>query len=125
MSQRSLLSLALLLGLAAPLAASAQAAVTAPAEARQRVGSTLTVCGLVADAQYLARGNRLTVLTFDSPDPEQAFSAVVLVSVRSQMRVAPEQNFLNKEVCVKGRVTMLQNEPRIIVASLDQIWLRR
>lgn len=125
MSRLPTVVLTLLLFLAAPRVAGAQAVATAPAEARQRVGSMLTVCGTVADAQYLARGNRLTVLTFDSPDPDRAFSALVLVSVRSQMRFAPEERFLNKEVCVKGTVTMLQNEPRIIVASLDQIWLRR
>lgn len=102
-----------------------QSAAVSPAEASARVGSTLTICGPVADAQYLERSNRLTLLNFDKPFPDHTFTAVVLVSVRSQMRIPPEKAFLNKEVCVKGTVTKLRDQPAVMIASLDQVWVKK
>lgn len=118
------LALAVLLAVA-PTAARAQARVVTPAQAAGLVGSAVTVCGPVADTRFLERGNRLTFLNFDRPFPDHSFTAVVLVSVRAQMRVPPEQRFLKQQVCVKGTVTVFNDQPQIVVASLTQIWLKK
>lgn len=111
--------------LAVPAAARAQARVVTPAEAAGMVGKAVTVCGRVAGTRFLERGNRLTFLNFDRPFPEHSFTAVVLVSVRAQMRVPPEDRFLDQQVCVKGTVATFKEQPQIVVASLTQIWLKK
>jgi hypothetical protein len=107
----------LLLAFAANLAA----ADTIPsAEAKGHVGETGTVCGKVADTRYLESGRQPTFLNFDKRYPEHTFTAVIFGENRSKFGT-PEKDYLDKDICVSGKIEEFNGKPQIVVTEKSQI----
>jgi hypothetical protein len=108
---------ALILALAAPLLA----ADTIPSDqAKDHLGQTGTVCGRVADTRYLESGRQPTFLNFDKRYPEHTFTAVIFGENRAKFGT-PEKEYLNKEICVSGKIEAFNGKPQIVVTEPSQI----
>jgi len=104
-------------------AASGKASSTIPAEqAKQHVGETNTVCGLVASARYMESTKaKPTLLNFVHPYPDHVFSVLIRNSARPKFKDPPEMLFTNKTVCVTGAIIDYRGKPEIVVDDPSQI----
>ena len=105
-------------------AASLCAADTIPsAEAKDHVGKTATVCGKVADTRYLDSSNRKpTFLNFDQKFPNHTFTAIIFGDNREKFG-KPEQQYLDKNVCVTGEIKNYNGKPQVELTDPKQIRL--
>jgi hypothetical protein len=97
-----------------------------PKEAAQHVGETITVCGVVSSARYLAestgRANsrKPTFLNFGGKFPNHDFTAVIFDDNREKFG-EPEKSCLNKSVCVSGKVQTFREKPEMILTEPGQL----
>jgi hypothetical protein len=90
------------------------------AKARDYVGQDGTVCGKVADTRYLDSGKRPTFLNFDDRYPNHTFTAVIFGENRAKFGT-PEKDYLDKHICVTGKIEDYNGKPQIIVTEPQQI----
>lgn len=94
-----------------------------PAQAKDHIGETATVCGRVASTRYLDKSEkRPTFLNFDKPSPNQTFTAVIFGENRTRFGT-PEITFRDKNVCVSGAIAMFNGKPQIELTEPQQIRL--
>jgi hypothetical protein len=98
------------------------AADTIPAAAaKDHIGKTATVCGKVAGTRYLDTSNRQpTFLNFDKPFPDHPFSAIIFGPNRSKFG-KPEQDYLEKNLCVTGEIRDYNGKPEIELTDPKQV----
>jgi micrococcal nuclease len=92
------------------------------AQAKDHLGETATVCGHVADTRYLD-SSRVTFLNFDKANPNHTFTAFVPAENRAKVGT-PEKDYLDKDVCVTGKIQDYRGKPEIIVSDPQQIRLQ-
>jgi hypothetical protein len=103
------------------LAQTLLAADTIPsAKAKEHVGQDGTVCGKVADTRYLESARRPTFLNFDERYPNHTFTAVIFGENRAKFG-APEKDYLDRDICVTGKIEDYNGKPQIIVTEPQQI----
>lgn len=89
----------------------------------QRIGKTVTVCGVVASARFLqGSGREPTFLNFADTYPKHPFTVVIWGNVRSQFDYPPE-SLKGQSICVRGLVETYRSKPQIVVSSPKQIML--
>jgi len=98
-------------------AAPGEALNTIPADqAKEHIGETNTVCGLVASARYMdSTRAKPTLLNFVRPYLDHAFSVMIPNSARPKFKDPPEEFFTNKTVCVTGAIIEYRGKPEIVV----------
>jgi len=97
------------------------AATLTAAQAKDHMGETATVCGMVASATFAARlKGAPTFLNLDTPYPDHIFTALIWGRDRPKFR-QPEVQYRDKRVCVTGSIKMFRGRPEIIVKELSQI----
>ena len=103
---------------------SAFAADTIPAsQAKDHVGQTGTVCGKVVGTRYLESSNRQpTFLNFDKAYPDHTFTAIIFGENRAKFG-KPEQDYLQKDLCVTGEIKDYNGKPEIELTDPKQIRL--
>ena len=91
-------------------------------QAKQHVGETNTVCGLVASTRYMDTAKtKPTLLNFDRPFPDHTFSVMIPDASRGKFTGPPEMMFKGKTVCVTGAIIEFRGKPEIIVTDSTQI----
>lgn len=91
-------------------------------EVAEFIGDSVSVTGKVVSSAFLSRSaNQLTLLNMGATYPNQLLTVVIENNDRPQFREAPEKRYLQKEVEVRGKVTLYNNKPQIIIRSEDQI----
>ena len=96
-----------------------------PEEAANYVNKNVTVCGKVASAYYASElEEKPTFLNLDKPYPDQIFTIFILPDVRSQFENKPEVFYLNKEVCVTGKITLYNSKPQIVLEKKGDLKLK-
>lgn len=91
-------------------------------QAREHIGETNTVCGLVATARYHdTQQGRPTFLNFDHPYPDQTFAVRIPGLSRAAFSETPEVLFNGKTVCVTGLIVDYRGKPEIVVENPGQI----
>jgi|SRR5579863_7230322 len=100
------------------------AADTIPSsEAKDHIGQTATVCGKVVSTRYLDSSNRRpTFLNFDKPFPNHTFTAIIFGENRARFG-KPEEEYLQKDVCVTGTIANYNDKPQIELTDPKQIRL--
>ena len=104
--RRFLVVLLVCLAACASLAARPANTPTLTAEqAKDHIGETAKVCGQVASVHlaFKTRGQP-TFLNFGKPYPHHVFTAVIWGLDRAKFG-DPQQLYLNKNICVSGRIT--------------------
>jgi curli biogenesis system outer membrane secretion channel CsgG len=120
--KRRLSLVAFLVCLAATASLSAQKTPTLTAEqARDHVGQTAKVCGQVVRVHlaFKTRGQP-TFLDFERPHPHAPFTAVIWGLDRGKFG-DPQQQYLNKHICVTGPIRAYRSKPEIFLHSPKQI----
>jgi hypothetical protein len=91
------------------------------AEAKNHIGKSKTVCGVVASANYAARSRRQpTFLNLDEPYPRQIFTAVIWAEDRPKFGT-PETTLKGKRVCVTGLIEEYRGVPQIVLRDVSQL----
>jgi hypothetical protein len=92
-----------------------------PAEAKDHVGETATVCGNVVSTRYAASTKgQPTFLNLDKPYPNQIFTVVIWGSNRSKFG-RPEVEYNEKRICITGKITEYKGVPEVIADAPSQI----
>ena len=88
----------------------------------QHVGDSVKICSKVFSARYFEQSkNSPTLLNMGAAFPNQLFTVVIWSEVRKQFETAPDVFFLNKTVCVTGKVELFKDKPQIVLHSKEQI----
>jgi hypothetical protein len=120
--RRVLVAFFICLAISASLAARAAGTQTLTArQAKDHVGQTAKVCGLVVRVHlaFKTRGQP-TFLDFDHPYPHAPFTAVIWGLDRGKFG-EPAQHYLNKHICVTGLIRIFRGKPEIVLHSPKQI----
>ena len=92
-------------------------------QAKDHVGETATVCGKVVSTRYLELSDRRpTFLNFDNQYPNHTFTTVIFGADREKFG-KPEETYLQKDVCVSGKIENYNSKPQIVVTEPKQIRL--
>jgi hypothetical protein len=114
-------ALLLILCFALPCIAQEQTAHLTAAEAKNHMGETATVCGLVASAHFAEKAKGLpTFMNLDMPYPQQIFTIVIWGTDRPKFG-NPERTYRDENVCVSGKITSHRGIPEIIINTPAQI----
>jgi hypothetical protein len=93
-----------------------------PEEAGKHVGDSVKVCGKIFGGRFLETSNGApTLLNMGAAYPKNPFTIWVAGTVRAKMGYAPEITLKDKDVCVKGTVTLYKEKPEIRVNEISQI----
>lgn len=92
-----------------------------PAQAKNHIGETATVCGKVVSATFAERSRGWpTFLNLDEPYPHQIFT--VLIWGRDRVNFGtPEKTYNGKSVCVTGAILKYRGIPEMILSDPSQI----
>lgn len=91
-------------------------------EAKNHVGSTATVCGVVASARYAAQTRgKPTFLNLEKPYPSQVFTVLIWDDLRGSFPESPESMFANKRICVTGKIELYRGTPEIVIHNAEAI----
>ena len=90
-------------------------------QAKGHVGETAKVCGLVASVHFAfkTRGQP-TFLNFGKPYPHQMFAAVIWGLDRGKFG-DPQQQYINKHICVTGPIRAWHGQPEMALHSPSQV----
>jgi micrococcal nuclease len=98
----------------------AQKKLTA-AEAKDHVGETATVCGLVASTKYASSTKgQPTFLNLDKAYPNQVFTVLIWGENRAKFG-SPEREYDGKHICVTGKISLFKGSAEIVASAPDQI----
>ena len=90
-------------------------------QAKNHVGESATVCGLVVSTKYLESKRRSpTLLDLDKPYPNQPFTIVIWGADRAKFG-KPEDSYANRQACVTGTITEFRGTPEIVAKDPAQI----
>jgi hypothetical protein len=91
-------------------------------DAAKHIGDSVIVCGKVADAAFVeSMENSPTFLNLGGAYPNQLLNLVIWKDQRSQYDPAPELQFVNKNVCVTGKIEMINDLPEIVIYNKSQL----
>jgi hypothetical protein len=85
-------------------------------DAYKYIDETKIVCGLVASAKYTeeSRG-KPTFLDLGNPYPNHTFTVVIWGKNRANFSAPPESLYINKTICVKGKIKLYKGRPEMII----------
>ena len=118
--KRAMISLGILI-CATCAASSATISDLTAAQAKDHIGETATVCGVVASANYATRSKRQpTFLNLDKAYPDHIFTAVIWQEDRTKFGT-PETELKGKRICVTGKIQEFQGKPEIVLRERNQL----
>lgn len=90
-------------------------------EAKDHIGRTATVCGVVASAAYASRSKgKPTFLNLDRPYPNPIFIALIWEEDRPKFG-QPETELKGKRICVTGKIKSYKGTPEIVLRDRSQL----
>ena len=91
-------------------------------DAAKHVGDSVNVCGKVAGGRFMDQlENSPTFLNLGAAYPDQLLSLVIWQDQRGQYDPAPEVQFMDKDVCVTGKIVIMRERPQMVIYKKDQI----
>ena len=92
-----------------------------PAEAKDHVGETRTVCGKVVSTHFASKSKgEPTFLNLDEPYPKEVFTILIWGSDRAKFGT-PETKYRDEKVSVTGKITSFRGKPEVIATEPSQI----
>ena len=89
-------------------------------QAKYHIGQTATVCGTVVSSRKTAKAKAI-YLNFDRMHPHQDFYATIWEYNGPNFSYDPETYFVNKKICVTGKVTIYDDIPRISINNESEV----
>ncbi|MFP4228467.1 MAG: hypothetical protein ACLFTE_06535 [Salinivenus sp.] len=94
----------------------------AAADAHQHAGARATVCGRVAEVEWLRDiEGEPTFVNLGGAHPEQSFTAVIWGDDRAGWDDPPAALYEGRSVCVTGTIEQHEGTPQIVVSSPRQV----
>lgn len=90
-------------------------------ETSKFVGDSVSVCGKVFSTYYLKSSIDKPILLSVGIDEKDILTVVIYESNRKDFQQAPEKYFLDKEICIRGRIELYKNKPRVVVRKEQDI----
>ncbi len=88
------------------------------AEALNNIGNIVTICDKIVDAIYLENApNKFTLLRMGGVYPNQKLTIVIDEKNRFNFPPRPEIFYLNKTICVTGRLELYRTTPELEIFS--------
>ncbi|RZK60217.1 MAG: hypothetical protein EOO91_02215 [Pedobacter sp.] len=83
----------------------------------KHIGDTVTIC----DSVYTTRAlNGLTLINLGAAFPKQLLTVVIYKADLAKF-TEPEKIYLNKKVCITGKVVLYNEKPQIVLTEAKQI----
>ncbi len=89
-------------------------------QAKYHIGQTATICGTVVGTRKTAKAKAI-YLNFDRMHPHQDFYATIWEYNGPNFSYDPEAYFINKRICVTGKVTIYDDIPRISINNESEV----
>lgn len=87
-------------------------------EASKHVGETVTVCEKVYETEFMEKSKqKLTFLKMGGVYPMHKIDIVINFEDRKNFGDKPEAYYLDKDVCITGKVVELKGKPQIIISK--------
>ena len=91
-------------------------------DAGKHVGDSVIVCGKVAGGIFLEEmDGSPTFLSLGAAYPDQLLTLMIAKDQRGQYEAAPESLYLDKDVCVTGKIVIMRERPQIMIYRKEQI----
>lgn len=104
------------------IAAFSQVEIKTAAELKEHVGDSIKYCGKVASAKLMDRTlHTPTFINMDNPYPNQTLTVVVWGDDRKNFTERPDKFYLNKNVCVYGKLELFKNQVQVTIHSETQM----
>jgi DNA/RNA endonuclease YhcR with UshA esterase domain len=99
----------------------AQITITA-AEAKDHINQIVSICDKIVDGRYLeSSATKPTLLNVGGTYPDNIFTIVINSASRPNFSFKPEEYYVNKRVCVTGKLSEYNGKPQIVVLSPAEI----
>jgi hypothetical protein len=99
-----------------------QVEIKSASELKDHIGDSIKYCGKVATARLMDRMmNAPAFLNIDQPYPNQSFTVVVWMADRKNFAEKPEKFYLNKNVCIYGKLEKYKEQIQIVAHSEEQL----
>jgi len=93
-----------------------------PREAAAHIGEVAMVCGRVTNARFDSSSpGQPTVLTLGNAFPNPLITVLIEGENRTKFTAPPEETYSEGRICVRGRITEDQGNPRIEISDPTQI----
>ena len=86
-------------------------------EVSKHIGETVTICDSVYTGRTLAN---LTLLNLGGAFPKQALTIVVNKADLASFKESIEKLYLNKKICITGKITEYNGKPQIVATEPKQ-----
>jgi hypothetical protein len=91
-------------------------------DASKHVGDSVNVCGKVSGGIYLEDMEESpTFLSLGPAYPDQLLTLMIPKDQRGKYETAPETIYVEKDVCVLGKIVIVRDLPQITVYKKEQI----
>lgn len=115
------IAILLSLAFAIPIYAAPPSATLTADQARNHIGETATVCGLVASTHFAGQSRGTpTFINLDKPYPNQVFTILIWGEDLAKFSPRPDI-WQGKRVCATGTITSYRGAPDIVAKSPSQI----
>lgn len=100
----------------------AQVEIKSASDLKDHVGDSIKYCGTVASAKMMDRSlNAPTLINLDNAYPNQTMTVIVWAYDRKNFTEKPEKFYLNKKVCVYGKLELFKGQLQVTIHSEEQI----
>lgn len=87
-------------------------------EIKDHIGQIVSICDRIVDGKFLETGiTKPTLLNVGGAYPNHVFTIVINFESRANFPFKPEEFYLNKRVCVSGKLVDFKGKPQMIVMS--------
>lgn len=89
---------------------------------KDHIGDSVKYCGKVVTARLMEKMNNAPAfLNIDGAYPNQVFTVVIWKQEREKFAEKPEAFYLNKNVCIYGKVELFREQMQVVLRSESQI----
>ena len=87
----------------------------------KHIGDSVTVCGKVAGMRYFENSkNKPTLLNIGAKFPNAPLTVIIWENARA-LFTGKVEDFMNKNVCITGRIILYKEKPEIVIDKPEQI----
>jgi DNA/RNA endonuclease YhcR with UshA esterase domain len=92
-------------------------------DAAKHINEKVVICDQVFGGKFLSGAN-ITLVDVGGSHPNEALTLLIKGDDRKKFKVAPEEYFKGKKVCITGQVIDYKGKPEIVITDTLQIKLQ-
>ena len=96
------------------------------ADAAKHEGDSVTICTKIFGARYFETSKGApTLLNAGAKFPDNPLTVVIYGENRAAFANKPEEFYIDKKVCVTGRVSIFKGKPQIVISKETEILVKQ